>query len=66
MKNFNEFVKANKEKLYSLAKSNTKYNENGDAFISRKDSWFYEDEWDKDYERLITREKNSSSGSVIC
>lgn len=48
MKNFSDFVKANKEKIYALAQKNTKYNRHGDAVISRNDSWFYEDEWDAD------------------
>lgn len=55
MKNFSDFVKANKEKIYALAQKNTAYNSNGDAVISRNDSWFYEDEWDADYKELMTR-----------
>ena len=46
MKNFSEFIKANKQEIYSSAKKNTEYNDNGDAVISRDDSWFYEDEWE--------------------
>ena len=48
MKNFAEFIKAHKEKLYALAEKNTKRNANGDAVISRDDSWFYDDVWDKE------------------
>ena len=47
MKNFAEFVAANREKIYKLAEENTKRNSNGDAVISRSDTWFYEDEWDE-------------------
>ena len=65
MKNFGEFVKANRKRLYELARANTKYNKDGHAVISRNDSWFYEDEWDKDCERLIARD-NSAAGSVVC
>ena len=53
MKDFDKFVKANKEKLYSLARKNTEYNSNGDAVISRNDSWFYEDEWDEYYTKTF-------------
>ena len=66
MKNFSEFVKANKEKIYSLAKKNTEYNSNGDAVISHKDSWFYEDEWDEDYKELILRDGNPAARRVVC
>lgn len=65
MKNFDEFVKSNKEKLYSLARKNTIYNSNDDAVISRDDSWFYDDVWDKDYKELLARDKNSTAGSVV-
>ena len=65
MKNFSEFVKANKDVLYSLAEKNTKYNENGDAVISRDDSWFNENVWDKDCEELVAGE-NSAARSLVC
>ncbi len=61
MKNFSELVQANKEKLYSLAKKNTSYNSNGDAVISRDDSWFDDDVWDKDYKELTTLDRNSTA-----
>ncbi len=65
MKDFDKFVKANKEKLYSLARKNTEYNSNGDAVISRNDSWFYEDEWDEYYKELVERDKNFRAGSLV-
>ncbi|MBQ7199367.1 MAG: hypothetical protein IJS29_08905 [Selenomonadaceae bacterium] len=52
MKNFSEFVKANKAEIYALAKENTRYNEDGVAVISRDDTWFYEDEWDEYFKKL--------------
>lgn len=55
MKNFSDFVKANKEKIYALAQKNTAYNSNGDAVISHNDSLFYEDVWDADYKELMAR-----------
>ena len=58
-------MQANKNKFTRLQK-NTEYNSNGDAVISKKDSWFYEDEWDKYYSELIARDRDSSSRSVVC
>ena len=52
MKNFAEFVKANKKILYDFAEKNTKRNSNGDAVISKDDPWFYEDECDEHYKEL--------------
>ena len=54
VKNFSEFIKANKAKIYAHAQSNTKYNSKGQAVISRDDPWFYEDEWDKNF---LTQDK---------
>ena len=65
MKNFREFVKTHKTQLYALARQNTKYNENGDAVISREDSWFYEDVWDEDYKELIARDGNPTARSMV-
>ena len=65
MKNFSEFVKANKETLYSLAKKNTKYNKNGCAVISRNDDWFDDDVWDKDAKELVARDRNPAARSMV-
>lgn len=64
MKDFDNFVKANKAKLFALAESNTEYNEDGDAVISRNDPWFYEDEWDEYYKELTALD-NSTARSVV-
>lgn len=64
MKDFAEFVKANREKIYARAEANTKYNSKGHAVISRDDPWFYEDEWDDYYKELVARD-NSSERSVV-
>ena len=64
MKDFAEFIKANKEKVYALAEANTKRNSNGDAVISRSDPWFYEDEWDEYYKEL-TAHDNSTKRSMV-
>ena len=71
MKNFAEFVKANREKIYALAEKNTKRNEAGHTVISRDDPWFYDDVWDEDYKELIARENDSiesdsTARSVVC
>ena len=65
MKNFEEFVRANKQIIFELAEKNTVRNKNGDAVISRDDPWFYEDEWDEYYKELIARDRNSTSGSLV-
>ena len=65
MKDFRNFIKANKETLYSLARENTLYNSKGDAVISRDDPWFYEDVWDDDYEELAARDGHSAAGSLV-
>jgi len=64
MKNFAEFIKANKEKVYAHAEANTKRNAKGDAVISRSDPWFHEDEWDSYYEELVARD-NSAARSMV-
>ena len=69
MKNFAEFVKANKEFIYANAESNVKRNAKGEVVITRDDPWFYDDVWDEDAKRLkelIAREKNSAAGSLVC
>ena len=50
MKDFDKFVEQNKSALFAFAEKNTKYNSAGRAVISKDDTWFYEDNWDKDYE----------------
>lgn len=49
MKDFEAFFKANKNKVMSRAKANTRYNRNGLATISKKDDWFYDDVWESDF-----------------
>jgi len=65
MKNFSEFIKANKEAVYAQAEANTEYNAQGEAVISRDDPWFYEDDWDVFYKELTARD-DSAAGSVVC
>lgn len=65
MKSFEEFVRANKDKLYELAEKNTVRNADGQTVISRDDPWFYEDEWDEYYKELTARD-DSAARSVVC
>ena len=65
MKDFEEFVRANKDKLYELAEKNTVRNADGQTVISRDDPWFYEDEWDEYYKELTARD-DSAARSVVC
>lgn len=65
MKSFEEFVRANKDKLYELAEKNTVRNADGQTVISRDDPGFYEDEWDEDYKELTARD-DSAARSVVC
>ena len=65
MKNFEEFVKANKQIIFEHAEKSTVRNKNGDAVISRDDPWFYEDEWDEYYKELIARDGNSTARSLV-
>ena len=66
MKTFDEFLKANREKIYARAEANTKRNAAGHTVISRDDSWFYEDEWDEYYKELVARDADSASRGVVC
>lgn len=62
MKNFADFLKANKEKIYEHAEKNTRRNKNGDAVISREEAWFDEDEWDDDeYKMPPIMEQNKTT-----
>ena len=66
MKNFSEFIKANKAAIYAHAEANTERNAAGHAVISRADPWFREDEWDEYYRELVARDNNQAAGSVVC
>ena len=64
MKNFADFLKANKEKIYEHAERNTQRNKNGEAVISRDDAWFDEDEWDDIGESALPRRKPTVTGTL--
>lgn len=66
MKNFAQFVDANKAKLFDVAKKKTEYDAAGRAVITCGDSWLDEDVWDEYYEELTANEGNISAGSVVC
>lgn len=46
MDDFKDFIEKNRERIEKIARENTKYNEKGQATISRDDSWFNENVWD--------------------
>ena len=60
------FLKSDREKWRAFIRQNTKRNENGDAVISKDDTWFYEDVWDKDYKELVARDEHSAARSLVC
>ena len=66
VKNFAQFVGANKAKLFAFAKQKTEYDAAGRAVITCGDSWRDEDVWDEYYEELTANEGNFSAGSVVC
>lgn len=66
MKNFAEFLKANREKIYADAESKTLRNSKGQTVIERSDPWFDEDEWDDYYKELTARDNDSAAGRVVC
>lgn len=50
-----EYLETNKNKAYSFATSNTKYNENGRPVISKDDEWCNEKEWDDLFQILASK-----------
>lgn len=56
MTEFEAWYKENADKICAAAEANTKRNADGHTVISRSDPWFYEDEWDDDYKRLIAQD----------
>ena len=47
-----QYLEANRERAYSFATANTKYNIHGHPSISKEDEWLYESEWDDLYNLL--------------
>lgn len=52
MRDFEAFFKVNKNKIMGCSKSNTRYNKDGLAAISKKDDWFYDDVWELDFKGI--------------
>lgn len=64
MKDFENFMRANKDKIDALAEANTKRNSAGQTVISRDDPWFNEDEWGEIYMKggdTVGREEKSAN-----
>ena len=55
MNPFQDFLRANREKAYRVAKENSPVNESGVVLITGDDPWRDEDEWD-----VVDREKAAS------
>ena len=47
-----QYLEVNREKAYSFATANTKYNKQGRPVISEEDEWVNESEWDDLFEVL--------------
>lgn len=47
-----QYMETNREKAYSFATANTKYNKQGRPVISEEDEWVNESEWDDLFEVL--------------
>ena len=57
MSTLEEYLETNKNKAYSFATSNTKFNENGRPVISKDDEWVNETEWDELFQVLAKKEQ---------
>lgn len=66
MKNFAEFLKANRDKVNAQAEANTLRNAKGQTVIERDDPWFAEDEWDVYYKELTARDRDFAARRVVC
>jgi hypothetical protein len=49
MKDFEAFFELHKKEIVSYAKSNTRYNAEGKATISKEEDWFYDDVWEHEH-----------------
>lgn len=47
-----QYLDTNRERAYSFATANTKYNEKGRPVVSKDDEWLNESEWDDLFELL--------------
>lgn len=52
-----QYLENNRERAYSFATANTKYNEQGRPVISKDDEWANETEWDDLFEILKHQER---------
>ena len=49
MKDFEAFFELHKKEIVSYAKSNTRYNAEGKATISKEEDWLYDDVWEHEH-----------------
>ena len=52
-----QYLKENREKVYSFAAENTSYNAGGSPVVRKDDEWRDETEWDELYESLAVKSK---------
>ena len=61
--------KKQRDKLFEMARKNTKYNADGHAVISRNDEWVEETEWEEMFNRseeVVTNEKYTPKRNMVC
>lgn len=58
MSALSQYLEINRERAYSFASANTKYNTHGHPTVSKEDEWVDESEWDDLFDLL----KNTSEG----
>ncbi len=60
-----QYLEINRERAYSFASANTKYNTNGRPSVSKEDEWTDESEWDDLFDLLKnTSETEKNDGDV--
>ncbi|MBR1729771.1 MAG: hypothetical protein IJ728_09645 [Selenomonadaceae bacterium] len=64
MNNFEKFMSTHGEKLYDIAKKNTKYNSSGHAIISKTDEWLDEPEWQAKQQEVKSNEEYKIAGNM--
>lgn len=59
MSDLDYYLQQNKQFVYDHATQNTKYNDNGQAVISKDDEWMSETEWDEFWKKVSRKELES-------
>lgn len=57
----------NMDRLYEIARKNTKYNSQGHAVISKDDEWIEETEWDEMFNKEVKKDENyTPKRNMVC